>query len=65
LLDVPENVAYFSMIRGSVEQPWPALAAFGFYLKSSFQVLTMGYLLVALAVRLMGRGLEGTAKAAV
>jgi hypothetical protein len=65
LLDVPENVAYFSMIRGSLEQPWPALAAVCFSLKSAFQVLTSVYLLVALAVRLMGQRLAGTAKAAV
>jgi len=26
LLDLPENASYLAMIRGSVSQPWPALA---------------------------------------
>jgi hypothetical protein len=26
VLDVPENVAYLSMVRGHVDQPWPAIA---------------------------------------
>jgi hypothetical protein len=66
LLDVPENVAYLNMIRGSVEQPWPALAAGCFLLKSSFQVATVGYFFVALAVRSSTRREErSTPRAAV
>jgi hypothetical protein len=26
LLDLPENASYLAMVRGSVSQPWPALA---------------------------------------
>jgi hypothetical protein len=60
LIDVPENMAYLEMIRGSLEQPWPALAASCFFLKSSFQLAATGYLAVALGVGcVMRRGSSG------
>lgn len=27
VLDVPENFAYFTLVRGNVQQPWPAVSA--------------------------------------
>lgn len=54
VLDVPENVAYLAMVRGSVQQPWPALSAVCFYTKSFFQASTAVYLSLGLAHRLVG-----------
>lgn len=31
LLDIPENGAYVGMVLGSLQQPWPALAALAVY----------------------------------
>ncbi len=46
LLDIPENTSYLIMIRGTTEQPWPALFIACTAIRHAILIACIGYVLV-------------------
>jgi hypothetical protein len=52
VLDVPENVSYYQMVRGAIRSPYPELAASCVVLRSAIFLLVLAFLGLALLRRL-------------